>query len=455
MRAVYFKNKGLLSLIDLTTMGDSSKREDNTKIGKFDSCLKYAIALLHRNKIDFEIHSGNSKFTVETTTITDKVTKKAKEVMMIIEEKILDEPTDNICNNCQGTNYGEHSNNSQFYQCDGNYCKEALEENPDVIEHVTGFSPQLGYNWELWQAIREIKANNIDEQGTVNFVEDGESFEWGAEDETTFIISANPLIEDIINHWNDYFLSDDLESIYKDYSLTIYKNPNHTLKLYKQGILIYKDEKVKSRYIYSWNGAKIDERRILVDLYDFKRKITAEIEYCKNEEFLEDFMSNNDSDMFEHSLDFYSISSDTLIQVANRLYKENKLFVSKNLKDAISSNEKSDIGILKLKHTTTYDYSRVDVEPIVHNAPQEIKEEIKETFESKIVSIAEKFNIKVEYPIIEAKISGFTVMADSFRKTLFVSDTFQEENLWELVKAIYSLNKDKDKIYKDFIILNQ
>lgn len=41
-----------------TLIGASSKRGDNTKIGYFGSGLKYSIAWLLRNKIDFKIFSG-------------------------------------------------------------------------------------------------------------------------------------------------------------------------------------------------------------------------------------------------------------------------------------------------------------------------------------------------------------------------------------------------------------
>ena len=55
MKYLAFRNQGQLSVLDLTTMGDSIKREDDSKIGKFDSGLKYALAILYRNNVKFRI----------------------------------------------------------------------------------------------------------------------------------------------------------------------------------------------------------------------------------------------------------------------------------------------------------------------------------------------------------------------------------------------------------------
>jgi len=412
---IIFRNPGLLSLIDLTTMGDSTKRADDSKIGKFDSGLKYAIALLVRNDIEFEIRSGNTRFNVSTTIIHDHTTKKSKELLVIEEYDCL-------------TTEGK--------------------------SHITAFSPQLGYNWELWQAFRELYANTLDEKGTVEFIDSKAPMPNALEDETVIIINSNPLVENIINHWNDYFLPVDLKPLTSYHYTNVYKNPNGTLKLYKQGILIYKDDNVKSRYIYSYEYASIDERRTLNDLSGFKDRIVNCISESTNVSFLEGFLSNNDNDLFESKLEFYFIYSDTLIEVANRLYKESKLTISNSMKEAIMSHSKSDIGMLKLRHTKSHDYSSVKVEPVESDVMEVDFEEI--PFEEKIITSASKFNIKVEYKITESKISGFKVMADSFRKTLFVDSNFDEkEDMWQLVKAIYSLNKDRDAIFKDFINLKQ
>ena len=54
---ITFQNESILSLIDLTTMGDSSKRGDSSKIGKFDSGLKYAMSILYRHGVNININS--------------------------------------------------------------------------------------------------------------------------------------------------------------------------------------------------------------------------------------------------------------------------------------------------------------------------------------------------------------------------------------------------------------
>ena len=53
---VHFITPTRISLINLTTIGDSEKREDDTKIGKFSSGQAYATALLLRDNVGMEIN---------------------------------------------------------------------------------------------------------------------------------------------------------------------------------------------------------------------------------------------------------------------------------------------------------------------------------------------------------------------------------------------------------------
>ena len=184
---ITFVNKGRLSLIDLTTMGDSSKRDNPNKIGKYDSGLKYAIAILVRNKINFEIFSGKVQYKFTTSTLVDEETGKTKEVIVILK----------------------------YVYEDGAWL---------VDSHInTAFSPKLGYDWEFWMAFRELYSNCLDEDGLVIFDEE-QSYK---NDYTIINIYDHPMVEDVRNNWGHYFLHIDTFEYKNDYSvydLKIYQN---------------------------------------------------------------------------------------------------------------------------------------------------------------------------------------------------------------------------------------
>ena len=124
---LYLYNEGELSILDLTTMGDSSKRDNPNTIGKFDSGLKYAIAILLRNDIEFFINSGGDIYTFSKCVVRDDKTGKVKELINVIV------------------------NGTETYQ--------------------TAFAVQLGHNWEFWMAIRELYSNCLDMKGSYKISE--------------------------------------------------------------------------------------------------------------------------------------------------------------------------------------------------------------------------------------------------------------------------------------------
>jgi hypothetical protein len=300
---IVFLNNGVLSLIDITTMGDSCKRDDDSKIGRFDSGLKYAIAIMHRNGIDVEITSGGKEYKFASKVISDEGTGKKKEVLTV-----NDEPT--------------------------------------------AFSPQLGIDWKVWMAYRELYSNCLDEGGEVVFTDDLENL---PEYDTKVVVKDCEYNIEMERNWDKYFISKQIP-LYSDDSVCIYPSKGKTL-LYKNGILVYKSDK-HSLFNYDYKNASIDERRVLNGKDTFMNQISHSLMYCTDYGFIEHFFSNAKGDYFEKDLDYYWSFSDEWVCLAffgiERLMLD---FLHKVSKEASPFKRESFLRASSI--TLMYIYSRI------------------------------------------------------------------------------------------------
>lgn len=146
---ITFNNPGLIDLRAIKTFGVSVKESDNP-IGFFGTGLKYAIAILLRNKQKITIYRGLEKYEFSSKT----------EIIRNEEFKIVT------------------MNNEEL-----------------------GFTIDVGKNWELWMAYRELYSNMLDESGSViteppvlysthtNITIEGEEFEEIHKNKDHFILS--------------------------------------------------------------------------------------------------------------------------------------------------------------------------------------------------------------------------------------------------------------------------
>ena len=166
---IYLKNPGLIDLNTIKIMGINIK-EFKDSIGIFGTGLKYAIATFLRHNIDFKMYRGNDEF------------------LFFTESKTIRDEEINIC-----YMQGPH----------------------DRVE--LNFTENLGLNWELWQAYREIHANCLDEKGEI-FLNEKPSFN---ENSTIFSIDLD------INP-NDIFLNKDDETcIFCNENIEIYEGQSN------------------------------------------------------------------------------------------------------------------------------------------------------------------------------------------------------------------------------------
>lgn len=116
---VVFRNEGVIDLHGVTTFGLCAKESKNP-IGYFGTGLKYAIAVLLREGCEVVLNAGEKQLIFGTRLL-----------------RVRNDDFQEVTLNDVGLN----------------------------------FTTDLGRNWELWMAYRELAANAFDEGGTVNKIE--------------------------------------------------------------------------------------------------------------------------------------------------------------------------------------------------------------------------------------------------------------------------------------------
>lgn len=140
-----FINPGVIDSVAITTMGINAK--SGHAIGIFGTGLKFAIAVLLRHGHRVTIVSGGITYEFGSRTV-------------IVRDKPFDIVTMNTRQRASD---------------------EELKVNPGAYDITDGgdlgFTTQLGRNWKLWQAYRELYCNCVtDEGGTVELIDDDSPF---------------------------------------------------------------------------------------------------------------------------------------------------------------------------------------------------------------------------------------------------------------------------------------
>lgn len=206
MKYLKIQNSGELDIRLVALMGGTTKSKDEFKIGQWGSGLKYSLAYLLKNNLDFKIFIGEKEVKVSTEI-----------------ESIREEDFEIIC-----------------------------------IDGVrTSITTQMGGNaWAPWMIVRELWCNALDEGGehksTTELLE-------GTPGTTTFYIQITPDIKEVIMNWDTYFIHGQQPMSETDY-YKIYPGGN-AVRFYKQGVLIYENKNSKSLFSYDIRNADINELR--------------------------------------------------------------------------------------------------------------------------------------------------------------------------------------------------
>lgn len=245
MKYLRISNKGELDIRLIALMGGTTKAGDKYKIGEFGSGLKYTLAYLFRNNVDFKIFVGKDQVKIDIET-----------------EDINGDIFEIIC----------------------------------INGHRTSITTKMGLSWEAWMIVRELWSNALDEGGQERSTTEVTE---GKEGDTTFFIQVTEPVRDVILNWGNYFIHDQVPMSSSD-SFNIYPG-GQTLRLYKQGILIHEIKDKPSLFSYDIKDAQINELR------EFRGHATAEIVRAlgsAGEKVIRYFLENVTEDSYEGKMDY-------------------------------------------------------------------------------------------------------------------------------------------------------
>lgn len=246
---IVFENPGVIDIRSITTFGVSVKEGDNP-IGFFGTGLKYAIAVLLRTGHGVEIHAGLQvvKFAIQT-------------------DLVRGQDFDFITMSVDGS-----------------------------AAAPLGFTTQLGKQWELWMAYREIACNCKDENGEGRYAKDAPAPIDGA----TRIIVRGDDFESVFANGHLYILADEPQQVI---GMTEVRNrAGHDL--FYRGVRVMQLPK-PAKYTYNLNAKlALTEDRTVKNSWEVGSRIAQAVLQSKDDAFIRDVVTASD-ETFEGCLDFH------------------------------------------------------------------------------------------------------------------------------------------------------
>lgn len=246
---IIFENPGEIDLRSISTFGISVKEGDNP-IGFFGTGLKYAIAVLLRTGHRVEIHAGLQvvKFDIQKNAVRGQ---------------------------------------------DFEFITMAVNDEPGA---PIGFTTQLGKQWELWMAYREIACNCKDEKGEGRYADAIPAAEVGV----TRIVVMGDEFESVFANGHLYILADEPQ---QKIGMTEVRN-RRGHDLFYRGVRVMQLPK-PGLYTYNLN-AKLDltEDRTVKSSWEVGCRISQAVLQSKDEDFIYGVITA-DNEYFESGLDFH------------------------------------------------------------------------------------------------------------------------------------------------------
>lgn len=387
---VIISNDGVLDKRALTLLGASTKRGDSNSIGYFGSGAKYAIAYLLRENIPFEVWTDGKQIpvTVKKQTLRDK-------------------------------EFG-------VIHVDGD---------------PTSLTTDMGPQWQLWQAFRELYCNALDE-GSEAPVSVGSYIPEAGK--TAIVLKENPAVREIVDNFSNFFSLNTKVLWECEVGKILQKTSNDCMRIYRKGILVHEEKGDNFLYDYDLDSLEINEERLPRYNWSWKEKVIKIVYQC-NTDLVHNYLKNtnhnelkltNDSIVSTYhnhlSEKWRECIGNRTIATATQLAFADKL--GKTLAgDLLIVNERLYSDLKVQFNVKTLFSSNGDTNYSVQETT-----EVQQRMIHKALKKLEVFNLPVNYPIMVAEFSDEKVrgMADSKTSDILISPKSFLQGIQYLVETI-------------------
>ena len=246
---VSFQNPGLIDLRAIQIMGVSVKETDNP-IGYFGTGLKYAIAVLLRNAQSITIYRGCEAF---------RFTAGAESI--------------------RGRDF------------------HVVRMNGEPL----GITTDLGRNWQMWQAFREIYANNLDEHG-----DHALGVTTPTADTTTVRVEGDAFANEYARRGQIFLQS---KPLFEGHEANVHPGPSS--HVFYRGVRVATLQK-PSLYTYNIkHEMQLTEDRTLEDLWRVSYRVASSLSQCEDTEILRNTLGAKTGTYERDNLDFGNAGSYT------------------------------------------------------------------------------------------------------------------------------------------------
>lgn len=269
---IVFENKGALDIRAIKTFGVSSKEDKSTAIGYFGTGLKYAIAILLRNNHKVAIVTGHERYEFDT-----------------VQSTIRNDTFDIVTMN------GEE----------------------------LGFTTELGKDWELWMAFRELYSNALDEHGKVYRADMAE-----LDADNTYVMVQGVDFDEVFDKRHLYFLCEaNPHRVASNATVEVYDRSRQAEStIFYKGIAA-SNTKVPAMYDYNFlKGVTLSEDRMIKSQWDVTWNIPGVVLQSQDKAFIKKMVQAPDLS-FEGGLNYnhgVHANIDTFLDVVGDLRKEFK-----------------------------------------------------------------------------------------------------------------------------------
>jgi len=243
---VVFQNEGLIDVRTINTFGVCVKEEGSSPIGYFGTGLKYALAVLLREGLSVVMYHGLNKFvfSVGQRAIRDKDFGLVK-----------------------------------------------------INDTELPFTTELGKNWQLWHAYRELASNTLDEGGTIT--QEGDP----KEGYTTFIVEGAAF--EAIHcgaYGTEVFLSSKPLHVFKE--IEFHEVPTGgAYWVYYRGIRVYKLGR-PAQFTYNLlRECALTEDRTLADSWRIDQCVADALSTCKSPSLIRQLLEAHQQ-YYESTIDY-------------------------------------------------------------------------------------------------------------------------------------------------------